>query len=257
MKVLNNQLDLESFYDRLAGSPGRLLMLDYDGTLAPFTADRDDALPYPEISDVLKQLFAGPATRVVVISGRSVDNLCKLFHFDILPELWGCHGLERRTPDGNYGVIKLPDEVTVGLAELYSWIGQSPLVDICEFKPSGAAFHWRGLEQSKADEIRETVLGRWQSAAEASSLEIHDFDGGIEIRVSGTNKAIPVKTLIDEAEDESILAYLGDDLTDEDAFQALKGVGLSVLVRDSLRETAADIWLAPPGELRDFLQRWL
>jgi len=257
MKVLNDQLNLESFYGRLAACRKRLLMLDYDGTLAPFTTERDNALPYPEICDVLRQLFTSPATRVVVISGRSVDNLSKLLKFDTLPELWGCHGLERRTPDGEYGVVKLPEEVTRGLAELYSWIGQSPLVDICEFKPSGAAFHWRGLEQSKADEIRKTVLGRWQSAAEASSLEIHAFDGGVEIRVSGTNKAVPVKTLIEEADNESTLAYLGDDFTDEDAFQALKGSGLSVLVRDSLRETAADLWIAPPDELREFVQRWL
>jgi len=257
MKVLNNQLDIDSFYSRLDDSDKRLLMLDYDGTLAPFKTDRDDALPYPEICQVLQQLFASNNTRVVVISGRSVDNLSKLLRFETMPELWGCHGLERRTPDGNYSVMKLPDEVTKGLAELYSWIGQSPLVDICEFKPSGAAFHWRGLAQNRADQIRATVLGRWQSAAEASSLEIHDFDGGVEIRVSGTNKAIPVKTLMAEAENEAILAYLGDDLTDEDAFRALKGSGLSVLVRNSIRDTAADIWLVPPEELRDFLQLWL
>jgi len=257
MKILNDQFDLESFYGRLAAPGKRLLMLDYDGTLAPFTTERDNATPYPQIDDVLRQLFASQVTRVVVISGRSVDNLSTLLKYDTLPELWGCHGLERRTPQGEYGVVKLPDEVTKGLAELYTWIGQSPLVDICEFKPSGAAFHWRGLESNKADEIRETVLGRWQSAAKGSSLEIHDFDGGVEIRVSGTNKAVPVKTLIGEADSESTLAYLGDDLTDEDAFQAIKGSGTSVLVRDSLRETAADIWLTPPDELRDFLKRWI
>ena len=55
---------------------------------------------------------------------------------------------------------------------------------------------------------------------------------------------------------EYVASYLGDDLTDEDAFRALKGRGLSVLVRNELRETLADIWLKPPGELIDFLLKW-
>jgi trehalose 6-phosphate phosphatase len=50
---------------------------------------------------------------------------------------------------------------------------------------------------------------------------------------------------------------LGDDLTDEAAFLAMKGHGFSGLVRRERRDTTADIWLRPPGELRDFLKRWL
>lgn len=57
-------------------------------------------------------------------------------------------------------------------------------------------------------------------------------------------------------EPSAAIAYLGDDLTDEDAFQALDTRGLRVLVRDALRPTAADIWLQPPDELLDFLRSW-
>jgi trehalose 6-phosphate phosphatase len=52
-------------------------------------------------------------------------------------------------------------------------------------------------------------------------------------------------------------AYLGDDVTDEDAFKALANKGLRALVREQLRETVADIWLIPPVELREFLKRWI
>jgi trehalose-6-phosphatase len=52
-------------------------------------------------------------------------------------------------------------------------------------------------------------------------------------------------------------AYLGDDLTDEDAFKAIKGKGIGVLVRSELRPTAADIWLTPPKDLLEFLSVWL
>jgi trehalose-6-phosphatase len=53
------------------------------------------------------------------------------------------------------------------------------------------------------------------------------------------------------------VAYLGDDRTDEDAFAALAGRGLAVLVRDRDRPTEADIRLRPPDEVVAFLSRWV
>ena len=47
------------------------------------------------------------------------------------------------------------------------------------------------------------------------------------------------------------IAYLGDDLTDEDAFHVLRGHGLTVLVKTDYRETIADAWIRPPQELMD------
>ncbi len=56
---------------------------------------------------------------------------------------------------------------------------------------------------------------------------------------------------------ETVFAYLGDDRTDEDAFCALQGRGLNVLVRRERRPTAADLWLEPPEDLLWFLRHWL
>ncbi|MBU1936081.1 trehalose-phosphatase, partial [bacterium] len=53
------------------------------------------------------------------------------------------------------------------------------------------------------------------------------------------------------------VAYLGDDLTDEDAFRVLKGKGLGVLVRPEFRPTTADLWLQPPDDLIEFLKNWI
>ncbi|MEO8630619.1 MAG: trehalose-phosphatase, partial [Betaproteobacteria bacterium] len=83
-----------------------------------------------------------------------------------------------------------------------------------------------------------------------------DFESGIELRAHGRTKAHAVATLLQESNRDIPAAYLGDDLTDEDAFAALAGHGLSVLVRSQKRETAAQAWLRPPEELLAFLQRW-
>jgi trehalose 6-phosphate phosphatase len=55
---------------------------------------------------------------------------------------------------------------------------------------------------------------------------------------------------------ESPSAFLGDDLTDEDAFRKLKGRGMAILVRDEYRPTEAEVWLKPPHELLEFLEQW-
>ena len=84
-----------------------------------------------------------------------------------------------------------------------------------------------------------------------------EFDGGIELRVPARDKGDGVRTILGEMENDAIVAYLGDDLTDEDAFRAIKGKGLGVLVRKKLRPTAADVWIRPPKELLEFLAEWL
>jgi len=53
------------------------------------------------------------------------------------------------------------------------------------------------------------------------------------------------------------VAYLGDDLTDEDAFAAMGNRGLSILVRGEVRRSCARFWLRPPEELLHFLDEWI
>lgn len=257
MEILSSNYDLESFYERLRSSRNRLLMLDYDGTLAPFTTERHKAVPYPEITDTLERLFVSDRLRLVIITGRTVDDMKTLLTTKHVPEIWGCHGLERHTRDGQYSIVELPEETRHKLAELYNWIALNNLVNFFEFKPSGGAFHWRGLPEDEGTEIRRKVVEDWKAVADTTSLELFEFDGGIEVRVSGTHKGEPVGSLLEEAGDDALAAYLGDDNTDEDGFKAIKGKGLGVLVRELPKDTLADIRITAPDELRTFLGRWL
>jgi trehalose-phosphatase len=91
---------------------------------------------------------------------------------------------------------------------------------------------------------------------DGGALELLPFDGGLELRSVGCNKQYAVKAVLSETAEDHAIAYLGDDITDEDAFRAVKPRGLGVLVRPVFRETEADVWLKPPQELVEFMRHW-
>lgn len=256
MELLRPHIDLDAFFARLTAAPSRALLLDYDGTLAPFAVERDRAAPFPGVRDCLHALIAAERTRVVVISGRAISDLAPLLALDPLPELWGSHGWERRLPDGTYHPPALDPSAQRALAEAVAAAVEFGLNHSLERKPASVALHWRGLAPRTVAAMRHDIHRLWAPIAAAHSLALHPFDGGLELRVPGQDKGSVVRRLLDELDEDACVAYCGDDLTDEDAFQALGERGLRVLVRPERRDTAADIWLRPPAELLAFLARW-
>lgn len=233
----------------------RLLMLDYDGTLAPFRVERDQAVPYPGVSEILDRLIASEMSRVVIVSGRAVRDVRPLLRLSSLPEIWGSHGLERQLPDGTYSVHPIEPAVQDFFRNLQEWARERGWSSACEIKPGGVAFHWRGLDKTNQKKMESEILAAWQNPAEQQHLTVHQFDGGIEFRLAGVNKGEVVEQLLKEL-GGGTAAYLGDDLTDEDAFRALHGKGVGILVRKTFRPTTADVHLVPPEELLEFLREW-
>ncbi len=256
MLALNSRGDVETFFSKLAEHTGpSLLLLDFDGTLAPFVDDRNAAKPYPGVVERL-QALAEYRTRSVVISGRSIEDLVRLLDIRPLPELWGSHGRERRLPDGTYTIAPLLPDDREGLARARALAVEMGLEPQCEVKPASVALHWRGLSEAQRAEVRERCVPRWKSIEQNSTLVLHPFDGGVELKAGGATKGTAIETLSSEIPRGTPMAYLGDDKTDEDAFEALGERGLSVLVRTQRRPTAADLWIEPPSELLEFLDRW-
>jgi trehalose 6-phosphate phosphatase len=256
MEALHPAISLDRFFVDLAKAVERVLMLDYDGTLAPFHEERDRAIPYPGVRERLTHLVESDRTRVIIISGRRANDLESLLGLDTLPEIWGCHGAERLLPDESYQLVPLSDRVSRGLKEIDIWAEKEKLEDYLERKPAGRAFHWRGRGEETAGKIRSAVIGDWAARAGLFELSVHEFDGGLELRAEGIDKGRVVKTVLSEVQSGAVIAYCGDDHTDEDAFNALADRGLRVLVRPEIRETAADLWINPPEELLEFLDRW-
>jgi trehalose 6-phosphate phosphatase len=257
MRILRPGAEPPAFFERLRRTGTRALLLDYDGTLAPLRLDPREAVPYPGVRELLDAIMATGGTRVVLISGRWTRDLVDLVGLAERPEIWGSHGWERLHADGRHELGPLDERALQGLAEADTWVEEiRALGGRSEHKPASLAVHWRGLPPDQVRRVREKVVENWALLARESGLTLHDFDGGIELRVPGRDKGDAVRTLASELGDAAVMAYLGDDLTDEDAFRALPASGLGVLVRGELRDTHAGLWLEPPGELLDFLSRW-
>lgn len=255
MEILKPDLDLDGFFARLPGAPGKALMLDYDGTLAPFRVERGQAAPYPGVREALAGLVQAGRGRVVIVSGRAVADLAPLLGLAVPPEMWGCHGWERQAADGGYTFFSPGNAALEGLSRAAGAVenGGSGRV---ERKPASVAYHVRGMEAGPAAEALAAVRRAWQPIAAAGGLTLVPFDGGLELRVPGRDKGVAVAALRNELGEGGVVAYLGDDQTDEDAFHAVGPEGLAVLVRTEKRPTAAALWLRPPGELLAFLHRW-
>lgn len=254
---LPDSLPLQNFWSDLAAAQRAVLLLDYDGTLAPFHIDPAEARPYPGVEKLLNRIGRLLGDRLVIVSGRWLQDLRPLLVLDFEPEMWGCHGRERRLPDGQHSIVALSDAAQRALAEVEGWAATvCALGGRLERKPGSLAFHWRGLAPGHQRSLLRDLETRFASLAQAGELQWHAFDGGIELRAAGCDKGRVVCQTLDELGAGACVAYLGDDHTDEDAFRALDGRGLRVLVRPKWRATAADVWLRPPDGLRAFLSRW-
>lgn len=253
MKILNQGIDLENFFNHV--SQGSLLMLDYDGTLAPHVLDRKQAFPYIGVKEKLKAINDLKSTRIVIVSGRSLMDLEHIIDLSFPLEMWGSHGFERKLVDGTTFHPPLDMHTRQGLDIGINLCLHSVDEKYCEIKPYSIALHLRAINQPISTIM--PIIQKWETLSLNYNLKVHPFDGGIELRPKNRNKGDVVKELLNEVPSKTVIAYLGDDLTDEDAFAHLGDHGLKVLVRSKCRQTLADVFITPPQELFIFFNRWL
>lgn len=256
MKILNPTFQWQQFWGSVRSAPHAVLLLDYDGTLAPFHDDRFQAVPYPGVRERLAALMHLPRARLALVTGRSAADLVPLVGLEPPPEIWGAHGWERRLIDGCMVLAEPPPQQVAGFEQARDWVRRNGLTERLEDKRVSLAFHLRGVPEATARGLRLRVAEAWGEIARRTGVELKEFDGGLELRAPDRTKGHAVETLRAEMGPQAVIACLGDDLTDEDAFLALKGHGLPVLVRPEFRPTAADVWLRPPDELLWFLDEW-
>ena len=242
---------------QLAAAPASVLLLDYDGTLAPFHNERHRAHPYPQVVPLLEGILKCAKSRVVIITGRPIVEMGPLLSPLDNIEIWGSHGLEHRLANGTYRQITIAPESAAVLSQAESWLTVAGLAHRTEIKPGGIAVHWRGLPDAEVEKVQSCAQKGLSGFGGRPGLKLLQFEAGLELRIAHPNKGNAISSILSGSDHRARIAYLGDDLTDEDAFRVLNSHGLTVLVRPEYRETNAQIWLRPPHELISFLEQWL
>ena len=156
------QSELTPFLKTVAASSEAALLLDYDGTLAPFRTQRDQAYPYPGVALVLQEIVRDCRTRVVVMSGRDASDVLPFLNIHPRPEVWGIHGLQRMKTDGSMEMPRLDDRTLDALSDADRWLGHQHLRHNAEFKAGSIAVHWRGMTEKDAEDLRARVTLGWR-----------------------------------------------------------------------------------------------
>jgi trehalose 6-phosphate synthase/trehalose 6-phosphate phosphatase len=257
---------LEAFFGTFAHAQRALLLLDYDGTLAPFRVDRFKARPWAGVRELLNRIQdpgeVAITTKIIFISGRPAAEIGPLIDLKIPAEIWGLHGAERVCADGERELDEAPEETRAKLDELRVQLRSNSFGGLLEEKPNAVVMHWRGVSSHKAQKIAQMTRETFEPLSHLDGLTLLEFESGLELR-TGRDKGGAVRAILEgtgEDDLQSPVAFLGDDVTDEAAFAAVNASErphLTVLVRHAIRETAAAVWLQPPGELKGFLKRWI
>ncbi len=247
---------------RLAGREPAVF-LDYDGTLTPIVDRPEDAV----ISETMRQAVRDLAQRctVCVVSGRDRRVVQDLMGVDDLV-VAGSHGYDIWSPDegtvqheAGAGSEELIEEVT---ARLRGELDGTPGV-LIEPKKVSVAVHYRLVDEEHRPRVREVVERLLDERADELKVTPGKMVYEIQPKLDW-NKGKAVLYLLEALgldRDDVVPLYLGDDITDEDAFEALADRGIGIFVGDpddpeiAGRTTAADFVLHSIEEVERFLDR--
>jgi trehalose 6-phosphate phosphatase len=230
---------------------------DFDGTLSDIVDDPDAARPVAGAVEALRELAA--QCPVAVLSGRDLADVTRRLG---VPGLWyaGSHGFELTAPDGTHhqnedAAAAIP-VLEQAAAELRDRLGPIPGV-VVEHKRFGVAVHYRNAARDQVGEVAAAV----RAAGRRDALRVTTGREVIELRPDmDWDKGKTLRWVIDHlpGADSLVPVYLGDDITDEDAFDAIQQDGVPILVRhseDGDRATAARFALETPARAAEFTGR--
>jgi trehalose 6-phosphate phosphatase len=246
---------LPRFWQRIAAAPHVGLFLDFDGTLAPFHADRMQAYPLPGTREAIERIAAGSHTSVALVSGRPISEILELLG-DIAVTIVGAHGYEARLPDGNEMIITISPEQSAILDAAYAEALRLFIPDRVERKAASVAAHFRGLEPRAVADVEAQLERSWRATGVLDIVEFRPFNGGLELRAAGRNKGTAIEELLESMPPETLPVYIGDDDTDEDAFRQIAGRGIGIKVGPLDAVTAADGRLLSIEAVRQLLADW-
>jgi trehalose 6-phosphate synthase/phosphatase len=198
----------------------RLLLLDYDGSLVPFTEDYRDAQPPKSLLQLLEKLSADPATELVLISGRSSEDLEKWFG-ELPVNLVAEHGATiKRTTSQSWQTIEKVDtrwkKLLQPVLEKYADLTPGAKVEV---KPHSLVWHYRVASPYYAQKYAVTIKRVLKPILKKYGLELLQGNKVLEIKNPRVGKGLAAQRWL--RRDYDFILAIGDDMTDEDLFKTL------------------------------------
>lgn len=246
----------QSKFYKLVSNKQPALFLDYDGTLSPIVKHPEDAVISKEIKEALIQCAI--KFTVAIVSGRDMEDVKSKVNIDNILYA-GSHGFRISGPDGLYmehekSKKRLP-ELNQIENELHHSLDNIEGLQI-ERKQYAIAVHYRNVAEKNIPQIKESIINllkhfdKYKKGEGKKIIEVKpdvDWHKGKAI-----NWIMEKLELLDNP--EIIPIYIGDDVTDEDAFKTLSDYGIGILVDSLNKPSAAKYRLENVKEVCLFLQ---
>jgi trehalose 6-phosphate synthase/phosphatase len=220
---------------RKAGN--KLVLLDYDGTLVSFASLPEKAIPSNHLLDILKRISNTPQTRMIIITGRSYQDIDKLtghLSIDIIAE----HGavIKENGKWENQIIDKcLWKGSVISLLNSYSLKCPGSFVEKKQFS---VAWHYRNCKPASGYKYSRELIGLLEEFSQGNDLKVFDGNRVVEILPEKIGKGEAIKEIIEQKNYDCILS-IGDDKTDEEMFRFLSDNDNAVTIKVGKGSTVA------------------
>jgi trehalose 6-phosphate synthase/phosphatase len=228
MKLLDEKA-LQKLIDEYNAAEKRLMLLDYDGTLAPFSRIPSEATPSKYLIEQLEMMASDPKNEVVVISGRDEKTLHSWL--GKLPiSLVAEHGASIRFKGSEwrkqFNIQQGWKDRIRPIMELFTSRCAGSLV---EEKENTLAWHYRNTISDLGFTRSRELINAISQLISNTSLQVIDGNKVVEVRQSGVDKGTTAMKLVNNFSPNFVFC-IGDDATDEDMFNILRNKAFTIKI---------------------------
>jgi trehalose 6-phosphate synthase/phosphatase len=253
VKLLDKKVS-DTIINDYAGATRRCILLDYDGTLAPFTKIPSQAVPGNDLIDYLKKLSSDRKNEVVIISGRDAKTLEKwLGHLDV--NFVAEHGvyIKYKGKDWQTQTSVSPDWKDKIRPILQTYVTRCA-GSLMEEKENTLTWHYRNTHPTLGFTRSRELLNNLLQLTANTPVQVIDGNKVLEVRLTGVDKGMTAMKIMDHYQPDFALC-IGDDTTDEDMFKALESRAYTIKIGSG--STTAAYNILSQVDVLPFLQKLL
>jgi trehalose-phosphatase len=249
------------FFEHLDGLQSQLaqkdvfVFLDYDGTLTPIVDTPDKAVLSEGMRETVKRLAEN--YKVSIVSGRATDDVRSKVQIDGI-FFAGSHGFEIVDPQGKVEISEAAQAMRSVIDEVHEKLSsrlkdvEGALVEHVKYTISS---HYRLVSEEdfpKVEKAVEDILKEYPGLRKTNGKKVFEIRPRIDWH---KGKAVEwILNVLGYQGDNHLAIYIGDDVTDEDAFAALDGKGFGILVADEPRASKATYVIKDTEDVKKVLE---